>query len=57
MNTDITILPADKGNATVVLSNTFHYNQKLGALLQDPAYRRLVKDSTETIEPKILLVF
>jgi hypothetical protein len=38
-----TILPADKGNATVAL-NSVDYSQKIGAVLQDPAYRRLAKD-------------
>ena len=57
MNTDITNLPADKSNATVVPNFTVHYNQKSGALLQNPAYRRLAKDSTETVEPKTSLLF
>jgi hypothetical protein len=55
MNTDITILPADLGNSTVLLT-TVHYNQKIGALLQDPAYRRLAKDPTETVERKTSLL-
>jgi len=37
-NTDLTILLADKGNATGVL-NTVDYNHKIGALLQIPACR------------------
>jgi hypothetical protein len=41
-NTDLTILLADKGNATVVL-NTVDYNHKIGALLQSSAYRKLAK--------------
>jgi len=41
-NTDLTILLADKGNATVVL-NTVDYSHKIGALLQSPAYRKLAK--------------
>jgi hypothetical protein len=55
MNTDITILRADKGNATVIL-NTIHYNQKIGALLQDRADRRLAKDRTGTVELKTSLL-
>jgi hypothetical protein len=55
MNTDITILPADKGNAIVVL-NTVHCSQKIGVLLQDPYDRRLAKDPTETVECKTSLL-
>jgi len=44
-NTDLTILPADKGNATVIL-NTVDYKQKTISLLEDP-YRRLNRDPTE----------
>jgi hypothetical protein len=41
-NTDLTILLADKGNATAVL-NTVDYNHKIGDLLQIPACRKLAK--------------
>jgi hypothetical protein len=41
-NTDLTILPADKGNAKVVL-NTLDYKQKITSLLEDPSYRRLTQ--------------
>jgi hypothetical protein len=44
-NTDLTILPADKGNATVIL-NTADYKQKIISILEDPAYRRLTRDPT-----------
>jgi hypothetical protein len=54
-NTDLTILPADKGNATVVL-NTVEYNRKIGALLEDPAYRVLARDSTEAVVHKTILL-
>jgi hypothetical protein len=54
-NTDPTILPADKGNATVVL-NTVEYNRKIGTLLEDLAYRRLAKDPTEAVESKTILL-
>jgi hypothetical protein len=54
-NTDLTILPADKGNATVVL-NTVEYNQKIGTLLEDLAYRRLAKDPTEAVDSKTILL-
>ena len=54
-NTDLTILLANKGNATVLL-NTVDYNHKIGALLQDTAYRRLAKGPTETVECKTSLL-
>jgi len=38
-NTNLSILPADKGNATAVL-NTSDYKQKISSLLEDPAYRK-----------------
>jgi hypothetical protein len=55
MNTDITILSSDKEKATVEF-NTVHSSQKFGALLQDPADRRLTKDPTETVERKTTLL-
>jgi hypothetical protein len=53
-NNDLTILLANKVNATVVL-NAVDYNDKIGALLQDPAYRRLVK-TPQTFERKTSLL-
>ena len=50
-NTNLTKLPEDKSNATVVL-NTIVPNQTISALLQDPAYRRLAKDPTQTVTSK-----
>ena len=50
-NTELTILPADKDNATVVL-NTVDYKQKITSLLQDPSYRRLARDPTDSTERK-----
>jgi hypothetical protein len=44
---DLTVLPADKDNATVVLSTT-NYNWKIAALLENHAYRKL-KDCTESV--------
>ena len=41
-NTNLTILPADKGNATVIL-NTTDYKQKISTMLQEPAYKKLKK--------------
>jgi hypothetical protein len=50
-NTDLTILTADKGNTTVIM-NTTDYIQKMTSLLQDPSYRILPKDPTESTERK-----
>jgi hypothetical protein len=45
-NTDLTILPADKSNATIIL-NTVDYKQKITSLLEDPSQRGLARDPTE----------
>jgi len=50
-NTELTILAADKGNATVILNNT-DYQQKMASLLQDPSYKKLTKDPTDSTERK-----
>jgi predicted RNA-binding protein Jag len=47
--TDLTILPADKDNATVIL-NTADYKQKITSLLEDPSYRRVARDPTDSTE-------
>ena len=44
-------MPADKGNATVIL-NTTDYKQKVFSLLVDSTYINLKKDPTESIERK-----
>jgi len=54
-NTDLTILLADKGNATVIL-NTVDYKQKITSLLEDPSYRRLATDPTDSTERKTTLL-
>jgi len=54
-NTNLTILPADKEIATVVL-NTSDYKQKISSLLEDSAYRKLAKDPTDAIERKTTLL-
>jgi hypothetical protein len=54
-NTDLTILPADKGNATVIL-NTADYKQKITSILEGPAYRRLIRDPTDSTERKTTLL-
>jgi hypothetical protein len=52
-NTELTILPADKGNATVIL-NTTDYKLKIASLLGDSAYKKLDKDPTDSIERKTI---
>jgi len=54
-NVNLTILPAYKGNATVVL-NTSDYKQKISSLLEDSSYRTLTKDPTDAIERKTILL-
>jgi hypothetical protein len=49
------VLPADKGNASVIL-NTIDYQQKSNALLEDSTYRKLTKNPTETVEQKTTLL-
>ena len=51
-NDDITILPADKGNATVIMDCT-EYEKKMLDLLADPTYRRLKRDPTTKVEKRI----
>ncbi|XP_018372103.1 PREDICTED: uncharacterized protein LOC108766985 [Trachymyrmex cornetzi] len=50
-DTDIIVLPADKGNTTVVI-NTSDYKKKMKNLLSDKAYKKLDKDPTNTIAQK-----
>ncbi|XP_071447161.1 uncharacterized protein [Hetaerina americana] len=50
-NPDITVLKADKGNATVLL-NTMDYHRKVQQLLQDPAYRTITRDPTDALVRK-----
>jgi ATP-dependent Lon protease len=45
----ITILPADKGNATVILSST-DYKSKIISLLDDHVYKKLLYDPTSKTE-------
>ncbi|XP_023723162.1 uncharacterized protein LOC111873027, partial [Cryptotermes secundus] len=54
-NEALTVLPADKGNAAVVL-DTSDYNRKIAAVLEDKAYRKLKKDPTDAIERKTVLL-
>jgi len=48
-NRKLTILPADKGNPTVVL-NTLDYKHRTSSLQEDPIYGILAKDPTDAIE-------
>lgn len=50
-NANLIVLPADKGNATV-LSNTEYYTHQITNLLEDPS--KLAKDLTEAMEGKLL---
>ena len=50
-NNHLTILPADKGNATVIL-NTMDYKLKIASLLEDSTYKKLNKDPMDSTERK-----
>ena len=53
-NKDITILPADRGRATVIL-NTTDYETKMATLLNDPTtYELLAKDPTAPYKRKLI---
>jgi hypothetical protein len=52
---DLTILPADKGNATVIL-NPVDYKQKITSRLEDPSYRRPDRHPTDSTERKTTLL-
>jgi hypothetical protein len=54
-NEALTVLPTDKDNVTVAL-DAADYNWKIGALLEDQAYRKLKKDPTESVECKNVLL-
>jgi hypothetical protein len=54
-NADLTILPAVKGKAAVVL-NTSDYNRKTAARLGAPTYRMLPKDPTDAVERRTTLL-
>ena len=51
-DTSIVILPADKGNATVVMNRT-EYVSKMNQMLEDPTYTKLKKDPTIKIETRV----
>lgn len=48
----ITIVPADKGNLTVVMTKT-EYDNKIDTLLLDPSYSILDNDPTSSLETEI----
>jgi hypothetical protein len=52
LNQDIRILPADKGNCTVVLDE-FKYNDKINTLLESGIYEPMPKDPTAKVERKV----
>ena len=49
---DIVILPADKGNATVVLDKK-DYTEKMNQMLEGETYKAITKDPTTRVETKI----
>jgi hypothetical protein len=51
----LTVLPADNGNAAVVLG-TSDYNRKIATFPEDRAYMKLKKDPTHSIEQKTVLL-
>ena len=46
------ILPADKGNVTVVMDRE-EYNKKIESMLAEKTYKKLRRDPTQSIERKI----
>ncbi|GLV46112.1 hypothetical protein CBL_07179 [Carabus blaptoides fortunei] len=48
-NQNIIVLPADKGNATVVV-NSADYTNKMTAILADPVYKPITSDPTTYLE-------
>jgi hypothetical protein len=50
-NTDLAILPANKGNATVILYNV-DYKEKIISLFEGPSYKWLTRYPTEWTESK-----
>ncbi|XP_018054394.1 PREDICTED: uncharacterized protein LOC108691230 [Atta colombica] len=55
-DTDIIVLPVDKGNTTVVVMNTSDYKKKMKNLLSDKAYKKLDKNPTNIIAQNKILV-
>ena len=49
---EIVILPADKGNATVVMA-TLSYQQQIDDVLSDGCYKTLKQDPTKTVERRV----
>jgi hypothetical protein len=52
---DLTILPANKGNTTAVLS-TVDYTEEVTSLLDKPVYKELAKNPTQSMEWRIALL-
>jgi hypothetical protein len=52
LNKDIRILPADKGNCTVVLDE-IKYRDKINTLLKSGVYEPLSKDPTAKVERRV----
>ena len=51
-DTEIVIVPADKGSATVVMDRS-EYVTKMNAMLKDDTYRQLRRDQTRRVETKV----
>jgi hypothetical protein len=54
-NEALTVLTADKDNFAVALVSS-DYNQKIVAVLEDKAYKKLKKDPTDSVERKTFLL-
>ncbi|XP_046393740.1 uncharacterized protein LOC124161462 [Ischnura elegans] len=52
-NKAIKVLPADKGNATVLM-NSEDYHQKILDILRDQAYRKINRDPTDSVTRKTI---
>ncbi|XP_046404148.1 uncharacterized protein LOC124169549 [Ischnura elegans] len=52
-NEAVMVLPADKGNA-IVLMNTKDYRKKVNDILRDGAYKKLPKDPTDSVARKTI---
>ena len=50
----IVVLPADKGNATVIIMDTDKDEEKITDLLKDPVYRKVRRDPTAATERVVL---
>jgi hypothetical protein len=54
-NAELTVLPEDKGNATVIL-NSVDYTEIVLALLDDAAHKKLAKQPIQSTEWKTTFI-